>query len=953
MTKILPIVMPRPLYLILIGLLLSPHIASAQDEYGGHPPGLKWHILSSDAVRIIYPAGMEVQATRIANVINHIDQNNRRSVGTLSRRFDLVLQNQTTIPNGYVGLAPFRSEFFATPPQSHLFTGSLDWVDILAVHEYRHVLQTLNARRGFTKLMYWLQGERMWALLSGLSLPNWYWEGDAVVAETALTSGGRGRSPFFTREQRALVYAGKSFSYMKHRNGSLKDLVPDHYRLGYLILTHVRNTVSNDVSKDIMAYAASYKGIIYPFSRAMKRHTGLYANQMFREAWAAKKLAWTNQLAQVGLIATDPITPKAKRTVTHYRYPRYLDDGSIIARKSSYKKTDTVVRIKGGKEERLVWMGLDVDDYLSVEDEKVAWTEVARDPRYGNRLYSNIFWHDLKTAKRKRLTHQAKYFSPAISPAGNDVVAVHISPTQENQLHVLDLASGNVTQKVPNQASYELSRPVWTDDAQVVVVIAKRNSQLTLLKIDLQSGAASVLLPWSAHTIEAPAVHGGRVYFNASYTGIDNLFYTDLEGSRQICQISSVPVGAYEPSVSHTGESIVFTEFTDMGFVISRQQLNDSACREVVVIEPVEMPLFQTVAQREEGGDILNKIHEEAFDAKPYRGVFRGLKLHSWNVFPSNVVPSAGVEMQNMLNDLSIRANAGINRNEGDAPFFDTSIRFARWYPVLDLHARRSDRRVDYYGVVNDQPALTFDETVLGGSLLVPLRWFHGRYQSGLTASAGLDYHVSQRLIAGNQALPDQSFGSYNLSLQGAFIQNRARQNVGPRGGFEWRLFYAQGLGEMNIWKGSAIGIVYIPGLFENHAISLKAGYQKELLENAFQFQDTFEYARGYTKPVNDAFALLSVTYRMPLFYPDLGVPGILYVKRVRLNAFVDLGRATLVRDDAVLDYRSWGGEVLFDQNWFNLIPLSVGLRQSFLFDIDPRHPDHKHRFNIFISLTM
>jgi hypothetical protein len=36
-----------------------------------------------------------------------------------------VLQNQTTISNAYVGLGPFRSEFFLTPAQNSFELGSL------------------------------------------------------------------------------------------------------------------------------------------------------------------------------------------------------------------------------------------------------------------------------------------------------------------------------------------------------------------------------------------------------------------------------------------------------------------------------------------------------------------------------------------------------------------------------------------------------------------------------------------------------------------------------------------------------------------------------------------------------------------------------------------------------------------------------------------------------------
>ena len=120
----------------ILGLVLSK-LLPAQADFGGHPIGLDWQILTSDAVRVIYPKGMEPQAQRTANLINYMEQNNKRSVGDKKHRFDLVLRNQTTNPNGYVSLAPFRSEFFCTPPQNNLLLGSNDWMDELAIHEYR------------------------------------------------------------------------------------------------------------------------------------------------------------------------------------------------------------------------------------------------------------------------------------------------------------------------------------------------------------------------------------------------------------------------------------------------------------------------------------------------------------------------------------------------------------------------------------------------------------------------------------------------------------------------------------------------------------------------------------------------------------------------------------------------------------------------------------------------
>ncbi|HFA50631.1 MAG TPA: hypothetical protein ENJ95_16615, partial [Bacteroidetes bacterium] len=563
------------LFLAFLSILSAPALSQ---NLGGHPSGLDWQFIKTDAVRVIYPQGMGAHAQRIAYLINYMDQNNRRSIGGKKRRFDLVLQNQTTIPNGYVGLAPLRSEFFATPPQSANLLGSLDWLDALAIHEYRHVQQNLNANRGLTKFFYILQGETSWALLSHFSIPNWYWEGDAVVTETALSNAGRGRAPFFTLEQRALAAAGKNYAYGKHRNGSFKDLLPDHYRLGYMMLTHTRNKFGNDTSKDIMQEAAAYRGVFYPFSRAMKRHTGLGTPGMYREAWETKKTEWAEQLKNTDLQPTTPVTEKQKRTVTNYRFPRHLEDGSIVALKSSYKKTGAVVQIKDGKETKITTVGFHVEPYLNYGGGKLAWTELSKNARRGNQFFSDIVLYDLKKGKRKKLTQKTKYFSPIVSPDGQSLAAVHISPLQENSIHLLDPNTGQLIRKINNPDNLFLSRPAWTEDGKAIVCVAKRNSQLSVVKFDLSARKDSFgentmteLLPWTAHTLDLPFVCGGKVFFNASFSGIDNIFYTDLGGSKNIYQVTSVPIGAFEPSISQDGKEVLFTEFTEMGYVVSKQ----------------------------------------------------------------------------------------------------------------------------------------------------------------------------------------------------------------------------------------------------------------------------------------------------------------------------------------------------------------------------------------------
>jgi len=939
----------RPFYVTALACLASMN-AYAQDDFGGHITGQHWQVLSSPSANVIFPKGIESQAQRVANVVNFIDQNNRRSIGDKKGRINIVLQTQTVNPNGYVALSPFRSEFYCTPPATNLLLGSQDWVDGLSVHEYRHVLQTLNARRGIVKLGYILQGQGMWALLNALSIPNWYSEGDAVISETALSSNGRGRTSFFTLEQRSLAQAGVNYSYQKNRNGSYRSLVPDHYRLGYMLLSQARELKGNDITAKVHAEAARYKGIIYPFSRALKRNLGYNSTGLYKYAWQEHKRAWQERLEATSLIPTQLVTPLNKRTVTDYRYPRVVQNGSIVARKSSYKETDHLVEIADDREKVLTTIGFTNDDFVSSNGKMVAWAELSRNPRRAHQDFSSVYLFDLETKQKRQLTHKTRYFSPVVSPDGTKVAVTFVSPMLKNEIHVLDAITGQIIQKIDTPDNYFFARLAWTENGDALVSVAKSKSQLALVKVGVQEKGITFLTPWTHHTLEAPVVHQNDVYFNASFSSIDNIYRTDLGGSKRISKVTSVPVGAFEAEVSQDGQTLFFTEFTKQGYVISKQSLMKVAQPEFTVKEPFELPILKASNFPEEGGSIFEKLPSKEYGIKSYSGLFKGLKLHSWNIIPSPSAPSLSVQLNNYLNDVSLSMGGGINRNEEGSGSFDALLKIARYYPDLTFAAtfgQRSTAVLQNNKVVSQQ----FNELALSAQVGLPLRWLKGNFSTSFTPYVAVTQrNLTNFNIEGVATLPDNSFLSSNVGFSFSSVRRRAYQNVATRLGVALQAASISTLNGDNNAKTTASASVFLPGVGKNHAIQVRGAYQKELLRNRYQFSDTFIYPRGYNAPANDQVTSISANYGLPLFYPDAGVFGITYFKRIRANVFYDAAVVERISLAQKTTYRSAGFEVILDNTFLNVAPISIGLRNSFLVDKDPVEPTKTYHFGVFVS---
>ena len=87
-------------------------------RFAGNAPSVKWQQVNNSAARIIFPAGMDSSALRIATVEELLSKTTLPTIGYQQRKINIVLHPNTVIANGYVALGPFRSEFYLTPSQN-------------------------------------------------------------------------------------------------------------------------------------------------------------------------------------------------------------------------------------------------------------------------------------------------------------------------------------------------------------------------------------------------------------------------------------------------------------------------------------------------------------------------------------------------------------------------------------------------------------------------------------------------------------------------------------------------------------------------------------------------------------------------------------------------------------------------------------------------------------------
>ncbi|MEM1137759.1 MAG: hypothetical protein AAGI07_18110 [Bacteroidota bacterium] len=657
------------------------------------PSKLRWQQINNADMQIVFPEEVGQQAQRIANLITYLKSNNLESIGNKTDKVTIILQNQTITPNGFVALSPFRSELFLTPPQFN-FLGAGDWLDLLTIHEYRHVLQTTNAKKGITGFGSFLLGENTLAFLRRLALPRWYLEGDAVGTETALTTSGRGRLPHFEMEYRAMRLSGRKYNYEKASAFSLKDFVPDHYKVGYYMTTWARRNFGEDIWQTSLNEAVRYKKLFYPLSSSLKKNTGYSTPQMYNAAMLALDSSWQ---AQDQALVTTPALKLSKgdgNRYTNYRNPQYIDEDTWIVEKSSFNQIRTYYTVdRSGNERKLFAPGFNYsfNNTLSVANNQIAWAETTFDPRWGAKDFSIIKTGDLEGSKRLKLSARSKYFAPSLSTDGSKIIVVKITEKQEYTLVLLDTKTGSVIKELPNSENYFFSFPRVTEDSEHVVVVAQKDQQHALIKVNIANGTVDFLTDFSTEQLSNPFPKGNKVYYSATYTGINNIFAVDTE-SKQISQITSSRFGAFQPAVSPSGSKLVYSDYTALGYELKEVELNTPLLTVSNNNLPTSMIDFHQPIVKQEEGAIFNRVGTETFPTKKFSKLSGFINPHSLQAFPFHPNYSAEIQFENKFQTMNGALGYNYNVNENTGGFF-ANIAYAQFFPVIEGGIRFDNTR--------------------------------------------------------------------------------------------------------------------------------------------------------------------------------------------------------------------------------------------------------------------
>ena len=954
---------------VMLAALLTVQQAKAQYySWGADPVHFKWNIAKTDNVKVVYPRHAEQIGLSTLYYADKLNPYISYGFKLPQLKLPFVVHPENMRSNGLVMWLPKRIEFLSSPAIDGY---SMPWIKQLVAHEYRHAAQYNNLNVGFVKFLSYLLGQQS-STIGLIYMPQWMMEGDATQFETEASSFGRGKQPRFTLEFRAMSDIVSRYPNMdKYFCGSYRNYIPDHYQLGYQMVVHGNELTGRVMANDMAAYGPRHPWTIVSEAWRMKALFGFSTHQLFESTFNRLSEHWASLPKLENSSTMLPAPPT--ESYTTYSHPVSISPNEILLTKTDLAKPSRFVMLdpSTGKERRLAYTGsISTRPAYDHSTGKLYWTEYRRSPLFQQKVTSSLCYMELdKAHPRTAKSRKQNILYPTPDELGG-LAWVQYSPKGIYSLHHRDSKGIERTLALP--FGQEVHSLTWDKKSERFYCIITGDEGMWIARNskpgDITSPLEQVTRP-AYITISDLRAADGKLYYGSIASGRDEVHCFDIESGKEY-QFSQSTYGSFSPVATSDGQ-VVMTTYDSMGYHPSIQ----SADRIIREVEYSKLPSDILIPKRK-GWDLINldtiplaKIDTTQANLprkeKRYHKGLHQFNFHSWAPLSydpfalseeGSIVMNAGATLmtQNILSSLQGFVTYGYGRKEGH--MVKTSLRYYGLGPTISLNATYGGSQNIYPIYVYNPEKHSIEFPIpptrdkyysVGLDVTFPLlfqRGYHtrylildveGNYSNGLVANTGrltFDDSIS------NVATIGYKEGLYLTSFALGFqdMVSRSHRDFAPPWGVVATANYA-----INPADGSFSDLVaiytkfYTPGFFAHNSLSLALAYQTSI--GGFKNQDalsalTFKSSnlllRGFdsSQIENNNYMAASLNYQFPICYPDGGIQGIFFLKRIRMNLGFDIAQYYGTEIDRLNDriYRdwhrlnSWGGDLIFDVNFLS-----------------------------------
>ncbi len=955
--------------LITIIFLAVSIYSSGQYYNNGKDRGtIKWQQIRSVNFNVIFPEGFEAQGERVAKLLEKSYEYTSVSLGHKPKKVSVVLHTESSISNASLGWAPSRIDMYTVPPQDCY---SQDWFEQLAIHEFRHMVQLSKLESEMPKLLRFIFGEQAAALLTGLYLPFWFIEGDAVSAETGLGNSGRGRVPDFHKTIKAQLIEKGKYKYDKASLGSYKDNVANHYEFGYLLVSGARKRYNDFFWDDVVSNVAKKPFSLNPFGRGIKRKAGIGKVALYDTIFNGLRKEWIEE-DKVKVTTPQVIISPENFYYTDYKYCARLEDGNIYTLKSGLSEVTSIVSIlDDGNDRKILTPGYIFDRSFTAKENLIVWCEYKNDIRWSHAVKSALVVYDIINDRSRYYKLKNNVFAPSISNDNKKIVAVEVDDKYRFSLVIIDIESGEELKRI-NTPDFDLFiTPSWGEKDETIVSVLLEKNVKKIVVIDSYSGKINEVESFKKEEVTSPKERGNYIYFIGSFTGTDNL-YALKKTDKKIYKVINSRFGIFDYSFDQ--EAILYNDYSSDGYRVVKTD------NELLSLEPFDLetnkdpfPLAENLSKQEGGAIDFQSLDNVDYRIEKYFKPAHLFNFHSWapvSIDPESqsFYPGVSVMGQNMLGTAETTLGYKYKWDDDKGEFY-AKYKYFGWFPVIETEVNYGKSKTSYRLIdprYNQNMQLvgsdtivipfTFNETNWNLSTYVPLNFSKGNKYRMIYPF--LNYRLSnyQKDDKAPKSFPDGIFHSLEARIYLYNVIYSSQQDLLPDFGFFLDIRYSKSLPGV-VDFGSAFSIsnrLQLPGVLKTHGIQVYNAFQRKF-KGDYSFSDNIRFPRGHNSEINNYMYLGSIDYMMPLFYPDLPIGGLAYIKRIKMTMFYDHAylEASKVVNGVKTNYtsniQSAGIELKTDVNLLRLtFPFEIGFRTSYLFN---KKVNFDFLFNVNFSL--
>ncbi len=924
---------------IILNILL---IASSNAQFyltGTDNPNQKLLEIKTTHFEVVFPENYLHEGQRLANMLEQTYNIVKKDLDVeLKKKIPVLLHTGTIYSNAFVSIAPSRTEInYISPQRSY----SSDWMEHVVIHEMQHVIQTGKLEEGIYKIFKVLLGEGAKGIIAG-QFPIWAYEGDAVVTETALTKSGRGRSPSFLMDLKAITLEGKKYSYEKAYFGSYHDHVPSYYAYGYTMSSVARVEYDSIFWKNMLEYIPKKTYTLYPSYFSVKKNYNISKKDLYNQSIEYFKVNWENSTKNNEEYKS--INSLHRNEYTDYMYPVITEKGNSICLKKQNSKSDRIISIdKSGHETLIAFPGLNDIERLSYAGGILVWAEIKNHPRWEKEEHSVICVLDINNNEKKIIGRGSKYVVPALNAEGDKIIAVEAGLPGYENLVVFNVNTGNVLAKykIENAA---IQIPSWHQYENKVVYTKITTEGKFIEEIDLSSGLRNTLFGPVNYDMLSPVYKDENIVFSAAISGTDNLYELDPT-SKEIYKLTRSKYGAFDPQINANNNEIIFNEYSSLGYNVAYSNFTGLTREKVKFSDFYEPQIVKELKKQTQDVFSFSENEAKKFEVNKYCRFKNMFHFHTWapvgfepvpqDIFHGGLYPGVTLFTQNLTETLY--GYGGYAWKEGHHTA-NANFTVNRFWPVFSI-----DYQIGGKPLVLPHPEQTGMPDPEEGnrqhlllSTYVPLFFNKGPALISFEPRVNIDWDDAYNY---NETTGTFTKGLTNLQYSGTFyIYSRlARKDIYPSLGFFTRARFYQTPFEDNYGELFNLNSrIYLPGFFTNHSIRFSYQFQNQN-SGALRYPYSLRFPRGYPAYHNNRMNMFTADYALPLFYPDWTLGSIAYIKRFKSNVFYDRAFvediSTGDRDNPFINeyFQSVGVELTSDMHVAHIfLPISFGVRVTY-----------------------